>query len=536
MQPINYLSNAQNPMQSYLEGLKFGQDIRATQEALALDEKKKLFQADLLALQAKPTGNGMLNLMMKYPDFAKSLEPIQKAYSSAEKQGELSQLMQIDNALANGNAQLALDLSNTAKKALTNTGESTEQIDTIIKLITNNDTKGAQGTTSALLASVLGDKYKSYAEAQTINLERPKQAEKLQAEIEKLKAQGKFEEAKALGEQLKNQGTITGQNQTKLAPGILQASTSIAQNDIESAKRTLDTEMEYAQKMGMPTFVYRQALDFLDKGDTKGAKNVLDTSMLETYGKDWKDIIEGQTKSLTQESTVLEAKSKATTASVEAKYAPIKAQLEVELKNLEKKKIKAQTTEAQVGTAAQQEKIKLTKIEIVGKLNDVGTKLNENAGSAKTSYDTIDRLSVTSKNLNNKFEIEKKKTFPSTGTVMGRFPTISDVSQGIVNDIDNIKSEVALLQAKIHKGELTPMSDTDVSLLANATNSLSERNSPAENQRQLKVINTIIKNYEKNVQKTTGLDKFQADNYKPHIHQKVDLSGKPKSDPLKLFK
>lgn len=530
MQPIDYSTQQiANPMASYLQGLKYGQEVKAVQENQKLLEKQKLFQQDLIQLQQNPTGNGMLNLMMQYPEFAKTLEPIQKVYSSAEKQSELSNFMQVDNALINGNGDLALKVLEKQKQALTNAKEDTTQLDMLTDLINKGDIKGAQGVTGAQLASVLGDKYKSYQEGQT---ERLMQSSKV-----------KEAEGKAKGEELKNTATATGQKQSALMTGLVDASTALLQNNKDAALNTLMTEKTNAVNLGMPTAHYDKAIEQINNGDLIGAKRTVDTIGLGVYGKDWKDVIAGQTNIATQPSTVSKAQSEAKEAKVKADYAPTLAKLEVELKNLDKQnkvldaqKTKTQIKSEQVGITVKQQELQTKKLEHVGKMNEIGGKMNENAQIAKVGYDSIDATLDVTKGLKKDLEVEKGKKFPSTGTIMGRLPIVTDVSKKISNDIANAKNGVTLLQAQIHKGELTPMSDTDVAILEKASNNLDEHNSPEENIRQLGIINTLLNNHKKSIKSKTGYDQFQADKYKPYVPKSVTGSGKAKPDPLGLFK
>ena len=472
MQPINYMSGAQNPMQSYLEGLKFGQDIRATQEALALDEKKKLFQADLISLQEKPTGNGMLNLMMKYPDFAKSLEPIQKAYSSAEKQGELSNLMQVDNALANGNVKLALQLANNTKTALTNVGENTAQIDNIIKLVEGNDVAGAQGITGALLASVLGDKYKTYREGQT---------EQLTQSSKVIEAGGRANEAVAKGK-----SAIT---------------------DMEIKISTKQAEIDRLIAMS------DKAVSDAEKADIE--------AQIAVATKDLR--IDEQAYKTSSE------KSKAGQEEIKLKYLPKEKELEIQKTGYDIKKVIADIDLTKQSTQLKALEVKLQKETNPLKVKELKANIQkvESEISDKVKQKTFDFTNSITTFNNTVNTVDRILTNPELdsvlGTVYGRIPGTNKTQNDAIADINTLQSQIFLSQVSQLKGT-GALSDAEGKKLDASIASLDRTQSTEQFKANVKQIRNLMMKGIRNTSEKYGMQpKLERPNYKPSKQEVDDI-------------
>jgi hypothetical protein len=178
---VNYIPQAQDYTQDFLAGIKQGQELQAFRKQQELVQKQELFKQDYNVLSQSPSGKGMLDLMIKYPDFATGLKPIQEVYSRAEKEGELSQMMQIDNALRHNNPELAKKLVMQTKTAFENAGKDTKNLDTIIETIDANPDL-ARGSIGMTLAQLMGDKYETYEKGLTARMTQDANINKAKSE------------------------------------------------------------------------------------------------------------------------------------------------------------------------------------------------------------------------------------------------------------------------------------------------------------------------------------------------------------------
>ena len=474
--------NTQNFMQDYLQGLKYGQEIQAMQKQDELLKKQELFKQDYATLSQNPSGQGMLNLMVKYPEFAAQLKPVQEAYGTAEKQGELSQLMQLDNALYNNNIDLANSIVNNTIKAFENSGRPTAQLETIKQLIAQNPTQAA-GATSQALAMLLGDKYKTYEEGRTTFLQRGSDVKKAEGQATKAVAEGKT-----------------------------------AQVEMEVKIATKQSEIDRLRALS------EKATSDADKADIE--------AQIAVATKDMK-ILEQQNKTETSGKELIIKTTEANYIEPLKKLEITKKQLENQSEELDQKLTKAKTQNEYKELEIKKQELKNKIADYNGKITEQTEKVNTVAATASENYRLLDDLMADGKNLYGNLKGEKGKTIPATGVISSMLPTFSQKTKEIENQIETFKNKATLIFAPQYAPMFKPMSVDEVNIIKNAASELNPSNSIETNMRILEKAQITLKKAYKNVQKSTGFDKETANKYQSPSKGK---KGAPESDPLGLFK
>lgn len=473
--------NTQNFMQDYLQGLKYGQELQAMQKQNELLKKQELFKQDYATLSQNPSGQGMLNLMVKYPEFAAQLKPVQEAFGTAEKQGELSQLMQLDNALYNNNVDLANTIVDNTIKAFENSGRPTAQLQTIKQLIEKDPTQAA-GATSQALAMLLGDKYKTYEEGRTIFLQRGSDVKKAEGQATKAVAEGKT-----------------------------------AQVDMEVKIATKAAEIERLRALS------EKAKSDADKAsiEAKIAEATKDLKILEQ---------ENKTKTSGQELII---------KTTEANYIEPLKKLEVTKKQLENESEKLDQKLTKAKTQNEYQELKNKKQDFENKIADYNVKINEQtekvgvaASTASENYRLIDDLMAGGKKLYGDLKGEKGKIIPATGVTSNMLPTLTQKTKEIENQINTFKDKATLIFAPQYAPMFKPMSVDEVNIIKNAASELDPSNSIETNMKILEKAHITLKKAYKNVEKSTGFTKEDANKYSPPSKVKTE---KPKNDPFKVF-
>lgn len=440
--------NTQNFMQDYLQGLKYGQELQAMQKQNELLKKQELFKQDYATLSQNPSGQGMLNLMVKYPEFAAQLKPVQEAFGTAEKQGELSQLMQLDNALYNNNVDLANTIVDNTIKAFENSGRPTAQLQTIKQLIEKDPTQAA-GATSQALAMLLGDKYKTYEEGRTTFLQRGSDVKKAEGQATKAVAEGKT-----------------------------------AQVDMEVKIATKQSEIDRLRALS------EKATSDAEKASIE-AQIAVATKDMKILKQKYETQIEGE--KLTQEKT---------------KTTYLEPELEQKIKNLKLEgDIKAQEVKLKildVKLAKEENPLKIKKLKAeIGKVeNEVNEKVNTKVAELNSGRMTIDNMLNTIDKLTNNPALDK-----ITGPIAQHQPvfTMSNKEADANALLETLRSQAFLSQVTTMKG-MGALSDAEGKKLEAGLANLSRAQSPQQLRATLKEVTSILQKSRKNLELKLGVD------------------------------
>jgi len=163
IQPINYLTDIQNPLESALKGYQTGLQIRQQREQLEnINQKReqaKTLQNDLLVLSNNPNpkASDFSKLMIKYPELSESFKKNWEIVSESQKEYKLNQLTNVYAALQSDNINVANKILEDQKEAYLNSGleDEAKKTDIMIKQIEINP-KAAKTATQFALASVMG--------------------------------------------------------------------------------------------------------------------------------------------------------------------------------------------------------------------------------------------------------------------------------------------------------------------------------------------------------------------------------------------
>lgn len=446
---VNYMPQQQPDfMQSYLEGLKFGQDLQTFKKQQELNLKQEAFNQDYQGLLQNPSGSGMLNLMTKYPEFAKSLQPIQEAYSAQEKQGQLSTMMQISNALENGNPDLAKQLVEGAKTAFKNSGISTQNLDIISQTI-DKSPQTALGSINMTLAQLMGaDKYKQFQEAQTTVAERPykvsesaskAKSSQVQMEIDISTKQAKIDELRAKASK---------------------ATSDAEKAEIEAEIAKLTKELKVDEQKYKTTKVKEEA-----------KQEEIKTTYLEPKLK--QEIEKGN-----WDIDKIKAEIGLTKASTQLKY--LEAKEVKELNPLKKQKLQ---------------------IEINGLKTEINSKTNEKVAGLNTGRETIDNMTNT---------IDKLLKSEALDSIVGPNASYLPVflmspKQADANALlETLKSQTFLSQVSTMKG-MGALSDAEGKKLQAGVANLERAQSPEQLRASLKTVRTIMSNARRNLEVKYGV-------------------------------
>lgn len=463
--------NTQNFMQDYLQGLKYGQELQAMQKQNELLKKQELFKQDYATLSQNPSGQGMLNLMVKYPEFAAQLKPVQEAYGTAEKRGELTQLMQLDNALYNNNVELANSIVNNTIKAFENSGRPTDQLQTIKQLIEKDPTQAA-GATSQALAMLLGDKYKTYEEGRITYLTRGSDVKKAEGLATKAVAEGKT-----------------------------------AQVDMEVKIATKQSEIDRLRALS------EKATSDAEKASIE-AQIAVATKDMKILKQKYETQIEGE--KLEQEKT---------------KTTYLEPELEQKIKNLKLEgDVKAQEVKLKildVKLAKEENPLKIKKLKAeIGKVeNEVNEKVNAKVAELNSGRMTIDNMLNTIDKLTNNPALDK-----ITGPIAQHQPvfTMTNKEADANALLETLRSQAFLSQVATMKG-MGALSDAEGKKLEAGLANLSRAQSPQQLRATLKEVTSTLQKSRKNLELKIGvggdteITKKQPNrpNYKPTA-QEID--------------
>ncbi|AIL76272.1 hypothetical protein IX88_14010 [Acinetobacter baumannii] len=204
VQPINYMLDVANPVQTTLQGfnggLQLGVAYADRQRALKQAEEDKLarqqMNVDLANLANNPTPEGYSKVMTMYPQLSENLKRAYDTMDDGQRKNTLSLASQSYAALANNQPDIAKQVLGDAATAYENSGNKKDAgvLRGYVKMIENNPS-AARTSIGMLMASTNPDKfseiYGKLGEEQRASEMQPYQIKDIQAKTAYTEAQTK---------------------------------------------------------------------------------------------------------------------------------------------------------------------------------------------------------------------------------------------------------------------------------------------------------------------------------------------------------
>lgn len=205
MQPINYMLDVQNPVQSTMTGLAQGMQIGQFANARELAQKEALqkeqMQLSLAEFAARPnkTADDYANIMAQYPALAEDFQRSYNVLDTGRQQSTFKTASRVYSAAAGGRVDIAKSILENEALGYENAGDKTtaDQMRTLAKMA-DESPEGFMTSTGLFLASANPDKFKDVLGAQNQNQMLPEEINLKKAQTDKTK-----EEAKWLGPKVK---------------------------------------------------------------------------------------------------------------------------------------------------------------------------------------------------------------------------------------------------------------------------------------------------------------------------------------------
>ncbi|MFW1754305.1 hypothetical protein [Acinetobacter wanghuae] len=205
MQPINYMLDVQNPVQSTMTGLAQGMQIGQFANARELAQKEALqkeqMQQELSVFASKPnkTHNDYANIMAKYPSLAENFQKSYTVLDTGRQQATFKTASRVYSAAAGGRVDIAKSILETEALGYENAGDKTtaDQMRTLAKMA-DESPEGFMTSTGLFLASANPDKFKDVLGAQNQNQMLPEEINLKKAQTDKTKAEAEKTETENL--------------------------------------------------------------------------------------------------------------------------------------------------------------------------------------------------------------------------------------------------------------------------------------------------------------------------------------------------
>lgn len=205
MQPINYMLDVQNPVQSTMTGLAQGMQIGQFANARELAQKEALqkeqMQQSLAEFAARPnkTADDYANIMAQYPALAEDFQRSYNVLDTGRQQATFKTASRVYSAAAGGRVDIAKSILETEALGYENAGDKTtaDQMRTLAKMA-DESPEGFMTSTGLFLASANPDKFKDVLGAQNQNQMLPEEINLKKAQTDKTKAEAEKTETENL--------------------------------------------------------------------------------------------------------------------------------------------------------------------------------------------------------------------------------------------------------------------------------------------------------------------------------------------------
>ncbi len=205
MQPINYMLDVQNPVQTAVtgltQGMQIGQFVRAKEQAEREAIQKQQMQQELsnFASKSNKTHDDYANIMAKYPALAEDFKRSYDVLDSGKQQATFKTASRIYAATASKRFDLAKSILENEAVGYENSGDK-ETAGYLRQMATmaETDPEGLQTLTGLTLASTNPSQFKDVLGALNQNDLTPFEIENKQAQAGKMKAETEKTETETL--------------------------------------------------------------------------------------------------------------------------------------------------------------------------------------------------------------------------------------------------------------------------------------------------------------------------------------------------
>jgi len=125
-QPFDYRLNLPNPVQGLLGAIQLAQGATQLQSQQHANQQAEQLRAELASLSAQPTPQGVVQMMLKYPQLSEAYKPILAEIGDQQRQARVDQASQVYAALIAGRPEIAQNLLSEQVEAYHNSGMEDE--------------------------------------------------------------------------------------------------------------------------------------------------------------------------------------------------------------------------------------------------------------------------------------------------------------------------------------------------------------------------------------------------------------------------
>lgn len=302
MQPINYMLDVQNPVQTAMtgltQGMQIGQFMQAKEQAEREAIQKQQMQEELSVFASKPnkTHDDYANIMARFPSLAENFQKSYNVLDTGRQQASFKTASRAYSAAAGGRADIAKSILENEALGYENAGDkaTADQMRNLAKMADQNP-DGFLTSTGLFLASANPDKFKETLGALGENQMLPEEINLKKAQTDKTKAEAEKTETETLWYGDKTQAEINNlesQVEDRQTGRVLEQQKMQLQNDQYYAKLDQDQQQFYEnlnqeeRKLAQTVFNVRekpeQRMERLEKveGFATAARNAAEGSKL----------------------------------------------------------------------------------------------------------------------------------------------------------------------------------------------------------------------------------------------------------------
>ncbi|MFV5381768.1 hypothetical protein [Acinetobacter towneri] len=255
VQPINYMLDVQNPIQTAMtgltQGMQIGQFMQAKEQAEREAIQKQQMQQELSAFASKPnkTHDDYANIMAKYPSLAEDFKRSYDVLDSGKQQATFKTTSRVYAALSGGQPSVAKSILENEALGYENAGDNAtaDQIRTLAGMA-ETDPDGLLTISGLTLASTTPSQFKDVLGALGENQMLPEEINLKKAQTEKTKAEAEKTETENLWYGDKTQAEINNlesQVEDRQTGRVLEQQKMQLQNDQFYAKLDQDQQQFY---------------------------------------------------------------------------------------------------------------------------------------------------------------------------------------------------------------------------------------------------------------------------------------------------
>lgn len=302
VQPINYMLDVQNPVQTAMtgltQGMQIGQFMQAKEQAEREAIQKQQMQEELSVFASKPnkTHDDYANIMARFPSLAENFQKSYNVLDTGRQQASFKTASRAYSAAAGGRADIAKSILENEALGYENAGDkaTADQMRNLAKMADQNP-DGFLTSTGLFLASANPDKFKETLGALGENQMLPEEINLKKAQTDKTKAEAEKTETETLWYGDKTQAEINNlesQVEDRQTGRVLEQQKMQLQNDQYYAKLDQDQQQFYEnlnqeeRKLAQTVFNVRekpeQRMERLEKveGFATAARNAAEGSKL----------------------------------------------------------------------------------------------------------------------------------------------------------------------------------------------------------------------------------------------------------------